>query len=99
MPTGPEATKSAFDVHQYSGFPNIAPYFADGTAIKCHVPKYLDRACYNRKQYHSLNALFVVGNRILKNIYYFQILYVLSCRTTKIATETVSHPKSLAQFY
>ena len=64
MPTGPEATANAFKVHQYSGFPNIAPYFVDGTHIKCHVPKYLDKPCYNRKQFHSLNAMFVVGNTI-----------------------------------
>ena len=70
LPTRPEAEKLANDTHVASNFPNIAPLIVDGTYVKVVVPRYLKRACFNRKKYHSLNVMCVTGKkkseRILK---------------------------------
>ena len=71
LPTQAEAVKLADDTHLLSGFPRIAPLSVDGTYVKCVVPKYLKRACFNRKKFHSLNVMVVAGKYFLKDGFTF----------------------------
>ena len=67
LPTQAEAVKLANDTHLLSNFPNIAPLRIDGTHVKVFCPRHLKKACYNRKQFHSLNVMCVTGTYFLKN--------------------------------